>query len=228
MPPQLIGVITYNHRHLKTEQVLLRYVEKGFVLKLFALPFAERRQRVVRYPHRPDSTAAAHPKDVARLYGIPYIECGSDRDIDELCDLYVILGAGILSPECVRGKKIVNCHPGIIPLSRGLDSFKWAIHEMKPVGNTLHYVDAQVDAGQVVSVMPTPVFASDTYTSLARRHYENEIDMLSNLEMHLKCGQNTFADQAADQVRKRMPQDIELQMIRRFSEYVERMSIAES
>ena len=43
------------------------------------------------------------------------------------------------------GKPIVNAHPGIIPLTRGLDSLKWAIYQNVPIGNTLHLIDNEVD-----------------------------------------------------------------------------------
>ena len=39
------------------------------------------------------------------------------------CDYYIVAGAGILSKECLKGKRVLNGHPGIIPLVKGLDAF---------------------------------------------------------------------------------------------------------
>jgi phosphoribosylglycinamide formyltransferase-1 len=92
----------------------------------------------------------------------------------------------------VRGKKIINCHPGILPAVRGLDAFKWTIYEMKPLGVTLHYIDEEVDSGEIISVIPTPIFITDDLETLARRHYENEIYVLSNFEEYLNRPVNPF------------------------------------
>src|SRR5918994_156097 len=134
-----VALITYHCPHLKTEQVLQGLLRKTYRFSVYALPFKARTKRSPLFQHRPEQSDAAAPDVIARKHGIPYVVCGSDRDIPSSADIYLILGAGILSPECVAGKRVVNCHPGIIPASRGLDSFKWAIHEMKPLGITLHY-----------------------------------------------------------------------------------------
>ena len=93
----------------------------------------------------------------------------------------MIGGAGIVDISFANGKPIVNAHPGIIPLTRGLDSFKWAIYNNDPVGNTLHLIDNKVDKGEILQIKYTPVFTSDSLESLAQRHYESEIDMLANV-----------------------------------------------
>ena len=64
---------------------------------------------------------------------------------------------------------------------------------MLPLGVTLHYIDENVDAGEVISVVETPVFASDSLESLARRHYENEIKLLSEFELYMRKPQNLFS-----------------------------------
>jgi len=166
-----IGLITYQAPHLKTEQVFHRIVDRGLDLRFYAIPFAPRKARSPLLDHRPDQASAASPRELALRHGIPYKACASDLEIDGSCDLYLVLGAGILSAGCVAGKRILNAHPGIIPAVRGLDAFKWAVLEGRPLGNTLHFIDAGVDAGEIVSVVATPVYASDTPATLARRHY---------------------------------------------------------
>ncbi len=41
-----IGIITYQHRHLKTEQVIMNLIIQGYHLKVFALPFVERKKEM--------------------------------------------------------------------------------------------------------------------------------------------------------------------------------------
>ena len=176
-----LGIITYNMRHLKTEQILLQLAGR-YNMRVYALPYVQRPVRTVLFQHRPEQSIAAHPRDICERYELPYIQVENDTQIDNHCELYLITGAGILSAECLSGKRILNGHPGVIPAARGLDAFKWSVYNMLPLGVTLHYIDEHVDAGEVVSIVPTPVFPSDTLEILARRHYENEIKLLVRFE----------------------------------------------
>ncbi len=217
-----LGIITYDTNHLKTEQILLRLAGR-YSIRVYALPYVQRPARKVLLQHRPDQSAAAHPRDICRRYGLPYIPVENDAQIDNGCELYLIAGAGILSAECLRGKRVLNGHPGVIPAARGLDAFKWSVYNMLPLGVTLHYIDERVDAGEVISVVPTPVFPSDTLETLARRHYENEIQMLSRFEEHLKQPRNPFADIAQGESMRRMKAEQEAELPERFEQYKRRM-----
>lgn len=217
-----LGIITYNTNHLRTEQVLLRLIGK-YDIRVYAIPFVQRPARKVLFQHRPDQSAAIHPRDICRRYGLPFIPVESDAQIDNRCGLYLVTGAGILSPECLRGKRILNGHPGVIPAARGLDTFKWSVYDMLPLGVTLHYIDERVDVGEIVSVIPTPVFPSDTLESLARRHYENEIQVYINFDGHLKHPNNPFAGIASGESHRRMKAEQEAEMIGRFEEYKRQM-----
>ncbi len=217
-----LGIITYDTNHLKTEQILLRLAVR-YSIRVYALPYVQRPARRVLLRHRPDQSAAAHPRDICQRYGLPYIPVENDAQIGNGCELYLITGAGILSAECLRGKRVLNGHPGIIPAARGLDAFKWSVYNMLPLGVTLHYIDERVDAGEVVSVIPTPVFPSDTLETLARRHYENEIQMLSQFEEHLKQPCNPFADIAQGESMRRMKAEQEAELPERFEQYKRRM-----
>ena len=95
-----IGIITYHYPHLKTEQVLQRIINKPYKWKMYALPFIERTKREVLFPHRPEQTDAVAPQVLAEAHGIPYIVCSSDKDIDNSCDLYILLG-GVSFQESV-------------------------------------------------------------------------------------------------------------------------------
>lgn len=213
-----LGIITYDTNHLKTEQILLQLIGK-YNITVYALPYVQRPVRKILLQHRPDQAVAVHPRDICRQYDLPYVPVASDSEIDSRCELYLITGAGILSAECIRGKRILNGHPGVIPAARGLDAFKWSIYNMLPLGVTLHYIDEQVDAGEVVSIIPTPVFPSDTLETLARRHYENEIQMMVRFEEYLTHPKNPFADIARGESMRRMKAEQEAELPERFEGY---------
>jgi len=220
-----IGLITYHFPHLKTEQIIENLLPKYKELKIYALPFKYRKEREVFFNHRPNQTVAVAPEAIAKKHNLEYIICNSDLDIDNSCDIYLVLGAGILSKECVENKRIINSHPGIIPASRGLDSFKWAIYENKPLGVSLHYIDKEVDAGEIISIIPTTIYETDSLETLSRRHYENEVKMLSNFDYYLQNPINNFLNIKIDEPKMRMKIEIEVKLARMFDEYIEQFSL---
>lgn len=218
-----LGIITYDCNHLKTEQVLigLHNTEYSEVC-VFALPFSPRPARLVLFPHRPDMNAGAHPRDVSRALGFDYeLVEGPEKIPTNNIDHFLITGAGILPESFVsatRGK-VLNCHPGIIPLVRGLDSFKWAIVDDQPVGCTLHFISEEADAGEVLKVSPTPMFATDSLETFAKRHYESEIQLLVNFERYLQKPAKPVSGNDARPARLRMPRDIEKKLRDAFEIY---------
>lgn len=223
-----IGIITYAYPHLKTEQILLCLLNKSFSpqnITVFALPFKKRKEREVFFSHRPAQEKAISPITLCEAYNIKYLECHSDIEITNECDIYLVTGSGILSEEMLWGKKVINAHPGIIPAARGLDSFKWSILNSVPLGITLHYIDKNVDMGEIISIIPTPIFMSDTLDSLARRHYENEIAVLSSFDYHLNHPHNEFVSIDSKEATKRMPFEIEKKIEKLFEEYKKKYAI---
>ena len=223
MTIETVGLITYHYPHLKTEQVAERLLQQGrYQLRFYALPFLPRKPREVLFSHRPDQSLSIEPEILAARHDIPYSSVETDEDIDDKCDVYLVIAGKILSANCVANKKIINCHPGIIPATRGLDAFKWAIYDSKPLGITLHYIDENVDAGEIISIFPTNVYASDTPETLARRHYETEVDLNARFDEFLDHPHNPFASIEEGEARMRMPQSKEAEMLERFPHYVER------
>ena len=213
-----LGIITYDFPHLKTEQVLYRLLTKKEIkdITLFALPFSERKKRNVLIPHRPTQTDGISTQDLANNNDLEFIRWDGVRDIKK-CDYYLLTGAGILAPDVVRNKKIINCHAGIIPSSRGLDSLKWAIYNGIELGVTLHFLDENIDLGEIISIERTPIYLSDSLSSLARRHYELEINMLSEFLYYLR-NPSVFSMPINDACL-RMPPEIEAEMVKKFDSY---------
>lgn len=227
MQKMKIGIITYDIPHLKTEQLLCNLIcmGGGGNLIIYALPFIEREERVVLFPHRPYSKKSVSAESIAIRHRIPYRRCLSDMEIDGECDVYLVAGSNILSKKCVESKRIINAHPGIIPMVRGLDSFKWAIYEDKPLGVTLHYLNEETDKGEIISIMQTFIYEGDTIETLARRHYENEIYMLSNFLFYLENPTNYFVGIQECESKRRMGIVIEREMLNKVPLYVQRWKV---
>lgn len=225
-----VAIITYDAPHLKTEQVGLSLAARpGLDLHLFALPFRPRPAREPLFQHRPEQASAPPSAQVARSIGCAFTRVESAGEIAvEGFDYYVIAGAGLLPGSFVertRGK-VINAHPGIIPVSRGLDSFKWSIVDGVPVGNTLHFIDGEADAGDVLTIRPTPVFASDSLESFARRHYEQEIDMLCSFDRYLGAPRAASSLGEPRPARMRMPREQEVRLLEAFDRYKEAFAVA--
>ena len=203
-----LAIITYDTRHLKTEQVALGLNQLGtHEMFFFALPFVERAARTLIFAHRPDMSMGAYSSDVAAAVGASYMKIDGVDDVPtEGFDYYIIAGAGLLPASWVDRTlgKVINSHPGIIPLVRGLDAFKWAILDGMPIGNTLHFIDAEADAGEVFAQSLTPVFATDSLEDFARRHYELEIQMMVDFELFLLSRQEPDARYEPRPARMRM------------------------
>ncbi len=220
MSVKSIGLITYQAPHLKTEQILLPLMQRGYRPTIYALPFLQRKPREPLFHHRPDHNDSVHTKVLAQKHGLKYMACEA-TDIDNDCDVYLIMGASILSDEVVSGKFILNSHSGIIPHCRGLDAFKWAILYKRTLGVTLHRIDKTVDFGKIYSVVPTPVYKGDTIETLARRHYENENNTLLEFERHLETPVNTYDHLEIHEPTRRMKREIEQEMLDSFDAYVD-------
>ncbi|MDB4020993.1 formyltransferase family protein [Litorivicinus sp.] len=211
-----VGIITYDCAHLKTEQLVCRYMQDQRVknIEIYSLPFIKREKRPVAIQHRPDMELGLFTHELSELGKVRYHDWDGKKVLGNYCDFFVIGGAGILDVAFAEGKPIINAHPGIIPLTRGLDSFKWAIYNGDPLGVTLHLIDEEVDKGTILSVQRTPVFSSDSLQMLARRHYELEITMLGNCMDFLDGSLDSLTEEKP--VGRRMSKTIEAQMIHKF------------
>ncbi|MDP2642497.1 MAG: phosphoribosylglycinamide formyltransferase [Candidatus Peregrinibacteria bacterium] len=93
-------------------------------------------------------------------------------------DLVVLIGyMRILSTEFVKKfpHKIINVHPALIPKFSGKNFFGSNVHEAvlaaeeKETGMTIHYVDEEVDAGEIILQKKCEVLPTDTPETLKEK-----------------------------------------------------------
>lgn len=220
-----ICLLSYDTPHLKTAQVLMGLHNRGMRnIDLLLMPFTKRPERAVVFNHRPRQFEGPDPRSLAALSGgavHPY-----DRWPELLghYDHFIVCGSNIIEAAFANSGKILNGHAGLIPSVRGLDSFKWAILKDLPLGNTLHRIDEKADAGEVIHHLPTPVFAEDDLETLARRHYENEIWMLTNFD-RLIAAPSLMTDLPELDATMRMSAAKEAEMVSHFARYREKYAV---
>ena len=184
-----IGLITYDKPHKKSLDLFFKLLENNYTeITLLILPWKRFKKRDNLFYHRPKlSLKSKGFLGLKKKFNLKLRKLNSINDYKGL-DFALIGGAYILPPKLIKPNFIINCHPGLIPFSRGLDSFKWSINSKEILGNTLHFVDENVDLGKIIAQNITPILNTDTLEEAAKRHYESEISMLANFENHLLEG----------------------------------------
>ncbi len=106
-----------------------------------------------------------------------------DREMLRVIDSYqpgLVVLAGfmrILSGEFVRHYRgrLINIHPSLLPRFPGLNTHQRAIDAGEQEhGATVHFVEEEVDSGEIIIQARVPVLASDTEETLAARVLEQE------------------------------------------------------
>ena len=224
-----ILMIAANAPHLKTEQVIAKMVLRDIAtITIGATPWKQRKARNISLQHRPDQSKSASLELLARRFGLNFLEIDDWMQCNYHDYDFIVMTGGVLVPEAIieLGVPVINCHPGIIPSVRGLDAFKWAIYDMLPMGNTLHFIDGAVDIGQPIKIIETPVFSSDnSIEMLARRHYEYEIDLLSHFDLFLEGERLEYDFTSQRPAHMRMKREDEDIMMSRFPSYVEKYGV---
>ena len=83
----------------------------------------------------------------------------------------------------------------------------------------MHYIDKNVDKGDIVAVKQTPLYSDDTLSMFAARHYYEEIIMLANYKYHLRNPENTFSKVECCEPYRRMPLAVEEKLEDEFLKY---------
>ena len=181
-----VGILTYDKPHLKTQQVLNGLLKKKniSIKKIIFSKFKAFKERKVFFEHRPSQFIGKKPIEIANNLKIK-LENINNRNAFSSLDYVIVCGSQIIKKK-IKKKFIINCHSGLIPQSRGLDSFKWDILLGKKIGTTLHFIDERVDFGEIISHKYTKINKSDSLKTAANKHYNSEIKMLINFDIFLK------------------------------------------
>ena len=226
----MIGIITYDFPHKKTQDLISNLLIKGYKdLLVLATPFVERENYIPLYIHRPNKYINIPIDELCKNLNIKLLKC-SVNELSIYFNRYnlehiLIAGAGILPKEILKKHKIINSHPAYLPNIKGLDAFKWAIYNEQPIGVTTHYISENVDEGLLIERKIIPIYFEDTFHSVAYRQYEMEIEMLVNsldivksIIIKEKLIDNNY------KTNMRMPHHLEIIMMNKFKKIIEKSS----
>jgi methionyl-tRNA formyltransferase len=90
------------------------------------------------------------------------------------------IGARVLQ---AAGDVVINVHGGHLPDYRGNHCFFWALYrgDFAKIGSTLHFVDRDLDTGDIIENVTPPIVPNDTAESLYCRAEKMAIDRLVTL-----------------------------------------------
>ena len=168
-----VYVITYDHPHRKTQDLLFHLKLAGYSVTVLGLPWQSRRNHQPLFDIRLPSALSLPPDRLCPVLGFDYRFIGSIDSCSLTLERPVLIGgAPILSAEFVNKNVVINVHPGWLPKVRGLDALKWAIYYGYPIGVTVHRVDERVDMGTLLLREEVPLYPTDSLHSIATRQYE--------------------------------------------------------
>ncbi len=218
----MIGVLTYNVPHQKTYDVLSLLKAKGYKdVIIYGRDLYYQKKYAPLLEHRPELTQAIPPDILCRNLEYSFVRCESEKQYGEIMlphgSVVLYCGAGILPAEIIEKYRIVNAHPGYIPIVRGLDSLKWAILEGKPIGVSTHLIGEEVDAGYLIERKTVKIKENDTFHALAYRIYWTEINMLIEAieKVDNVC---EYVEPGVHVLHKRMPHELEKTLLAKFEE----------
>ena len=219
----MIGIITYNKPHRKTQEIIFNLLLNGFKnIDLIVIPWIERKNFQPIFKHRPSTCPQVNIVDLCKRLNLTHTNVDIE-DLNRHCAAkkykhILIAGAGILPDDLSKNHNVINAHPGYLPYSKGLDAFKWALLKGHPIGVTTHYISYKADEGLLIEKRKVPIYFEDSFGSVCQRIYETEIAMLTNAIKILESSDaplTSLADETYTATR-RMPHYQEIIMMERF------------
>ncbi len=113
----------------------------------------------------------------------------NDKLLDTLIsfepDLIVLAGYMRLLPSITVKKfekRIINIHPSLLPAFKGKNAIKKAFdYGVKITGVTVHYVNEEMDAGQIIEQVPLKIEENMTFKDLESAIHRIEHTLYSNV-----------------------------------------------
>ena len=123
----------------------------------------------------------------AAKWGIPHCRV-AHKDEDQMIKLFeayrvdLIVLAGymrVLKNPSAFPCPIINVHPSLLPKYKGLHAVEQAMESGdKITGCTVHYVNEELDSGEIIKQAEVPIFENDTVGELTKRIQREEYRIL--------------------------------------------------
>jgi methionyl-tRNA formyltransferase len=144
------------------------------------------------------------------------------RLVEEMCpDAVVASGfTHILPPEILEipPEGCINLHPGYLPHTRGYFPNIWSIVDDLPPGATLHYMDENIDTGEIIARSKVQKSFEDDGKTVYRRIEDKAVELFKQEWYKIEQGQvetisnddeiaNTYYKRDFDELREINPNE---------------------
>jgi len=131
----------------------------------------------------------------AAKFGIPHCYVNA-KDEDKMIELFkawnvdLIVLAGymrIIKNPSAFPAPMINVHPSLLPKYKGLNAVEQAIDNKEEfTGCSVHYVNEELDGGEVIMQSEVPILPEDTIKSLTKAIQRKEYAILPAAIEHVK------------------------------------------
>ena len=131
----------------------------------------------------------------AAKFGIPHCYVNA-KDEDKMIELFkawnvdLIVLAGymrIIKNPSAFPAPMINVHPSLLPKYKGLHAVEQAINNREEfTGCSVHYVNEELDGGEVIMQSEVPILPEDTIKSLTKAIQRKEYAILPAAIQHVK------------------------------------------
>ena len=131
----------------------------------------------------------------AAKFGIPHCYVNA-KDEDQMIELFkawnvdLIVLAGymrIIKNPSAFPAPMINVHPSLLPKYKGLHAVEQAINNREEfTGCSVHYVNEELDGGEVIMQSEVPILPEDTIKSLTKAIQRKEYAILPAAIEHVK------------------------------------------
>jgi phosphoribosylglycinamide formyltransferase-1 len=185
-----IAIFAYAFPHRKTQDFLIEAALAGYRnVTVIAAPWKKlaHADSESYFPTAIRNAAPADTRDICARLGFDFREL-EHSDVDAITALRaktgfkigIVSGARIIKRAIIDlfGEGILNIHPGKIPETSGLDLFYYTVKNRVAMGVTAHYIDARVDAGEILFFEETPLSIEATPEIVQHNNYHSQIRAL--------------------------------------------------
>ena len=141
------------------------------------------------------NTKQCGAKKRAAKYGIPHVRI-PHKDEDRMIELFkvyrvdLIVLAGymrVIQNPSAFPAPIINVHPSLLPKYKGLHAVEQALDSGDDVsGCTVHYVNEELDGGEIILQGKVPILPEDDIVSLTKAIQRQEYAILPTAIEHVK------------------------------------------
>ena len=131
----------------------------------------------------------------AEKWGIPHVRI-PHKDEDRMVEMFrawnvdLIILAGymrVIHNPSAFSAPMINIHPSLLPKYKGLHAIEQAFNSNDDVtGCTVHYVNEELDGGEIILQSEVPILPTDDLKSLTKAIQRREYHILPRAIEHVK------------------------------------------